>query len=84
MLYVIPKVTTDIKNRSHLLVQLALPVRDASQANAGEEVDGEAHVGHAVSGEDAAKVLLQAGLSQPLVEPHQAHVLTQLLCTACE
>jgi hypothetical protein len=32
----------------HLLVQLALPVRDASQSNTREEVDGEANVGHAV------------------------------------
>lgn len=75
----IPRIVHALIPHPHLLVELALPVCDASQSNACEEVDAEAHVLHAVLGEDAAEVLLQAGLLQPLIQLHHAQVLTQLL-----
>jgi hypothetical protein len=69
--------------RTHLLVHLALPVSDAPQSYACEEVDAEAHVLHGILREDACEVLLQAGLSKTLIQLHEAKVLTQLLrrCT---
>jgi hypothetical protein len=47
---------------AHLLVQLALAVGNAAEADAREEVDAEPHVGHCVSWKDTTEKRLQRGL----------------------
>lgn len=56
-------------------------VGQATQADASEEVDGEAHVAGRVLGEDAAKPGCALWVLQPLVQGLQPHVLGQVLCT---